>query len=621
MLRRLFCAFLTVFALLMANAARFVVLSDIHITPGAESEAALRQAVAEINAGGAGPLDAVIVCGDLTNEGSNAELAAVRSVLDEVTAAPLLVIPGNHENNWSESATKTFSNLFGNDRFVYQFGDSLLAIGINCGPYMKMGDGHVKSEDLAWLKRTMSEFVGNDGGNDKKIISFNHYPLREGDMDAWREYGTLLSEFPVITHICGHYHKWIRYNVGDMDCVMVRAFKMKDGYGYAVIETDPDWIHFYNKVLGQTRQPVYALAAKTKHKGPEGRNADTGAKLYEPGEGFKVECVWADSASVFTRVATDADRVYFGNSLGKVKAVNKATGEQVWEISTGSPLFSRPVVLEKGMLAVPANDGLYIVSAPTGKLSKKYASVEGPYVADGLYTEGIYVQGGYKRMERRRPTDGKLLWSYDSLANYCQGAPVINDGELIFGAWDTNLRCLDVNTGRMKWAWNNGKPGNQLGPGNVVPVVTREKVIIVAPDRYMTAIDRRTGKTIWRDNSHKYRESLGVSEDGSRVYAKTMDGELVCVDALSPEFNELWTVDLGLGYEHAPCIVLEKDGVVYCGSRRGLVTAVDPAQKKVLWQLPLGVSEVNGFEVDDASGDIYTSLIEGKIYRISRKTN
>ena len=43
-----------------------------------------------------------------------------------------------------------------------------------------------------------------------------------------------------------------------------------------------------------------------------------------------------------------------------------------------------------------------------------------------------------------------------------------------------------------------------LGPGNVVPVVTDDKVIVVAPDRYMTAIDRKSGRQLWRDNSHRY---------------------------------------------------------------------------------------------------------------------
>ena len=97
---------------------------------------------------------------------------------------------------------------------------------------------------------------------------------------------------------------------------------------------------------------------------------------------------------------------------------------------------------------------------------------------------------------------------------------MLDNGEIAFGAWDTNLRLLDAKTGRIKWWWNNGKTANMLGPGNCVPIVTPDKIIIVAPDRYMTAIDRLTGKQIWRNNDFKYRESLGVSADGKTAYAK-----------------------------------------------------------------------------------------------------
>ena len=134
----------------------------------------------------------------------------------------------------------------------------------------------------------------------------------------------------------------------------------------------------------------------------------------------------------------------------------------------------------------------------------------------------------------------------------------------------------------------------------------------------MTAIDRKTGKTIWRNKDHKYRESLGRSEDGTRVYAKTMDGELVAVDATTADFNKLWVVDMKLGYEHAPCIVAEKDGIVYAGSRRGLVVAVDPKTQSVIKTFTLGKSETNGIDIDPTTGNVYTSLIEGTIFKLNK---
>jgi UPF0271 protein len=115
-------------------------------------------------------------------------------------------------------------------------------------------------------------------------------------------------------------------------------------------------------------------------------------------------------------------------------------------------------------------------------------------------------------------------------------------------------------------------------------------------------------------------EALVVYQVGAIIaYAKTMDGELVAVSTEGNEFNELWLVDMGLGYEHAPCIVAESKGVVYAGSRRGIVTAVNPKTKAVIWSLPLGVSEINGIDVDQKTGDVYVSLIEGTIWKISKK--
>lgn len=600
-------------AALFANAQHFAVLSDIHVTPGNENDRQLRVAVEEINAQ---PFDFVIVNGDLSNEGSDAELSNVKSILDNIRH-PLYVLPGNHENTWSQSATKTFVDLWGTDRFTID-ADSLFIVGINCGPFMKMGDGHIKQEDLHWLRSTLEQATANG----KKVLSFNHYPLLD-DLDNLPDYLAVLQDFPVIGHVNGHYHVYREYpaggadNTGTIPCVMVRALDTRNGnYGYTIMDVDRDWVHVYEKRLGQEPTSKMAFAVSTTHKPV---NAVERAAIVAP-EGFSVDKVWADSASVFTRLGLDADNVFFGNSLGQVKAVNKNTGVQTWAVPTGASLFSRPVNLGKGRVAVPMHDGIMIMDAATGRMLKKQNSSEGPYVADGTLTADgkRYIQGGYKRIESRRPQDGRLQWTYDSLFNYCQAAPAIDGNDLIFGAWDTTLRCLDLNTGKLKWVWNNGKSANMLGPGNVVPVISNGRVYVVAPDRFMTALDRNTGAQLWRNKDHRYRESLGVSEDGSRIYAKTMDGELVAIDATVPEFKELWTLDMGLGYDHAPCIVLEKDGVVYAGSRRGILTMVNPETKSVMASLPLGSSEINGIDVDPATGDIYVSLIEGTVFRVHR---
>ena len=88
------------------------------------------------------------------------------------------------------------------------------------------------------------------------------------------------------------------------------------------------------------------------------------------------------------------------------------------------------------------------------------------------------------------------------------------DGKLLFGAWDCHLYCVDCQSGKELWRWNNGSQNKLFSPGHIIPRVADGRVMIVAPDRYMTNIDLATGKTIWRIKQRKVRESTGLSSDG-----------------------------------------------------------------------------------------------------------
>ena len=606
-MKRIFSFLLALIALSLAvqgGVVKLAILSDVHVTPGNANEGKLREAVAEINAA---DVDAVMLTGDLTNEGSDEQLINIKGILDGITH-PFYIIPGNHENNWSQSACKTFNDLWGSDRFVFTV-DNLVVVGMNCGPFMKMGDGHIKQEDLLWLDSTLHVMVKPG----MRVLSVNHYPILD-DLDNYRAYVDFLKKYPVITHQCGHYHSWRLYETDGINGVMVRALDMGgDNYGYTLMNIDLDrqWIYIYNKVLGKDPEQMYAYHINTEYDTPQ-----LTERQYTVPEGFVIERVVTDNASIFTRVGIDNQNIYFGNSLGYCKAVDKKTGELRWQYKTDAMLFSRPAVSGNYVVLPTSDKRLIWLDKKTGKAKWQYKA-GGPYVADGVVKDGILYQGGFKTFQAWDVKRHRLLWQYDDINNYCQASPVVDGNDVIFGAWDTYLRSLDRRTGALHWQWNNGKNVNLYSPGNVVPVVTPNHVVTVAPDRFTTAIDRKSGQQLWREkNDNKVRESLGHSTDGKVAYAKTMDGELVAMNT-GDQYELLWKVDLGFGYEHAPCIVLEHDGFIYCGSRRGMLAVVNAVTHQLEFTYRLGSSEVNGFELDPTTGTIYCSLIEGTIYRIS----
>ena len=588
------------------NAERITLLSDIHVNPGNHREQMLREVIDDINNN---DTELVILSGDLTDEGSDEQLSNVKSILDNIKK-PLFVLPGNHENNWSQSACKTFFDIWGNDRFVTET-ENLIIVGINCGPYMKMGDGHVKHEDLLWLDKTLSERVKKG----KKVISVCHYALN-ADLDSYREYVEILKKYPVVAHLNGHYHQYKKYRVENIEVLHCRSMEMgkKPDFGYSIVDVTTDSVKVFNKVKNESAELKFAYKIDHKTIVPieKGENFNT-----ELPENFKVELAHRDDASIFTRVGLDDEDIYIGNSLGYIKSINKKSGKVNWTYKTQASLFSRPAVAKNVVIVPTADKRLLWIDKKTGTIVHEN-NANGPYVADGIILGNTLYQGGYKVFQAWDIKSATLKWELNDLKNYCQAAPATYKNDIVFGAWDSYLRKVDMKTGKLDWKWNNGRERNMLGPGNCVPVIVEDKVIVVAPDRYMTAIDRKTGEQIWRDKSHKYRESLGRSVDGKCVYAKTMDGEIVCVSTQGNEFKELWLVNAGLGYEHAPCIVLEHKGVVYAGSRRGILAAIDVKTKQLLWRQQVGASEVNGFEVDK-NGDIYASLVEGSVWRICHK--
>ena len=174
------------------------------------------------------------------------------------------------------------------------------------------------------------------------------------------------------------------------------------------------------------------------------------------------------------------------------------------------------------------------------------------------------------------------------------------------------FRSLDEATGERLWSWNNGSPQKLYSPGHIVPRIVGGRVFIVAPDRCMTALDLATGREIWRVKRRKVRETTGVSADGSAVYAKTMDGELLAVATDADCYMELWTVDAGWGYDHNPCPVEVREGVAYMANRTGCVASVS-GDGRLFWAEKFASSAASDFFVD-ADNRLWVTFIEGKIF-------
>jgi len=580
---------------------KFVQLTDLHVSVGNENDFLLQDIVKEINNS---DFEFAVVTGDLTNRGADDELKQVHSILSKLKI-PYYVISGNHETNWSESAGLTYKKIFGEDRFVFSKGDYLF-IGFPCGPYMKMGDGFVKHEDVLWLDKTLKDNLKN---NNKKVLNFAHYPL-DNSVSNYKEVLSVLEKYPTVATFCGHGHTLRKYDFSGLSGIMGTSITSLDGktksYNQVIISKDS--ISIYQKEIDKPGVFKFSVPSKP-------------SKIVIPKDSLAMQSPYIkDIASIYSLPAFDKKSVYFTNSIGEIKSVNLKNKALNWKTETGNSIYFSPIIVKNNLVIGTIEGNLVGFDTQSGK-QKWTIPVGGVLVGSPIAENNKIYTASSTAFICADAVSGKTIWQNNLPASYSQGTPLIQGDKIIFGVWDSYVYCLDKNTGKLIWKWNNGNDKQILySAGNVNMVSTKNRLYFVTPQRFLTILDIETGKTLLRTQKWKIRESMGKSQDGKWFYGKTMDGLLLRLP-LSDDLelteenlvNQSKVLDLKLGYEHNPAAILENKNKIYVGSRKGEVLIVDASKFEIIKQINLGSSSVNGFTIDD-KGQVWASLIEGGIY-------
>lgn len=600
----LFC--LTIDAQAQIKPFRFAFISDTHIgSPNGSAEEDLRRTVADINQ--MTDIAFVVITGDITELGTTAEIRKARAILDALKV-PYYIIPGNHDTGWSESGGVAFAEIFGYDKFEFTY-NGIRFIGCASGPYVRMSDGHIPRDAINWLEKELAQ-----SDADQPLIFLNHYPLDQG-LDNWYEAIDRLKQKNTIAALCGHGHANRAMNFEGIPAVMGRSnlrAKAETG-GYNLVDVRSD-----SMLFSERRPGVQTLAPWTGVKIQKQQYQKTPASLrpsYAVNDSFpqvKPRWSYSDDANVISTPGTDGRLVFFGNSLGRITAIDIKTGKKKWTYQTGGSVFSSPAIDQQTMVVGSGDGFVYGFDAPAGRLLWKYkagAAVLGsPIIKNGIVYIGA-SDHGFRAIDLK---SGKELWQFTALDGPVMSTPVIHGSQVVFGAWDCHLYALDIKTGKLNWKWNNGSTVRNFSPAACIPVIKDDVVYIVAPDRYLTAIDVLTGTTLWRSNEATVRESIGISENGQWIYGKTMNDDIVAFRASREKQAVAWKIDCGFGYEHVPSMLVEKQNTVVFGTKSGRVYAFDPVKREKKWVYKIDNSMVNTVNMLN-SKRILAATMDGKL--------
>jgi Icc protein len=191
-----------------------VQLSDSHVGAtwaGGDPVAGLRAAVESVRRLPDAP-DAVLISGDLADNGADGEYETVRELLEQL-GAPVYVVPGNHDDR---DALRRHFDLPGAGgtpvQYAVDVGPLRLVVLDSTRPGVDPGE--LDADRLSWLDAELA------GAPDRvTMVALHHPPIRTG-APAWDEFGLpaadrralgdVLQRHPQVRRVvAGHVHRAI----------------------------------------------------------------------------------------------------------------------------------------------------------------------------------------------------------------------------------------------------------------------------------------------------------------------------------------------------------------------------------------------------------------------------
>ena len=570
-------------------ALRFAFITDLHYATGSRSVSDIRQCIADINAQEG--LDFVLAGGDLTDFGTDEEIAAVKQMLDSLRYT-YYVVAGNHDAKWSESGCNTFKNVFGYEHFDVRCKGWRL-LGCNCGPDMRMAPALIPQETMAWLRSLEP---------DPHTLFINHFPQDSSVLnyfDVTREIKRLGTRWV----LGGHWHVNTRLDYDGLPGALGRSsLSAGKAPGYNIVTILRDTVRMAERrIIGGTAvqlEPWYVQPLRevkdTVTYDADGLPTGYPWMRYGVNASAPVKRVWRlhEDSNIVAGFARDARRAWYTTASGLVRCISLKDGHRLWSRAFPGKIFSTPALQGKYLVFGCTDGFVYALDARSGRPRWKAAAAKSVLGSPVIFEGKVYIgasDGCFRALDLKT---GKTVWTYSDVEGFVECRPFVDGEQVVFGSWANKLYSLDPRTGALQWTWACTKPSRMYSPAATWPVKAAGRIFIAVPDRRIYAIDAATGKEL-KYFEKASRESVALSPDGGTVYGKSMYHSVWAIDTQTLDVR--WTSETGAGYDISPTPMLQLPdvGVIMPTDKGNLVCFRDG---KPAWAYKVSVALVNPME-------------------------
>jgi outer membrane protein assembly factor BamB len=278
------------------------------------------------------------------------------------------------------------------------------------------------------------------------------------------------------------------------------------------------------------------------------------------------------------------DRVYVAGHGGDVRALELASGRELWRVFLDIPLSGGPAVGE-GIVAVGSSGGaLVALDAESGaerwKVTTGGEVLAAPTIAGGI----VVVRTVDGRLRGLKAADGVEAWNFEQpvprLTLRGNGRPVIDGDMVIAGLDNGKVIALALGSGELLWTTTVAPSHGRTEIERLVDIdspvrVVGDDVFVVGYQGRIAMLARDTGQLWWGRDLSSHR---GLAVDGDTLYVTTAESTVVALRRR--DGTPVWSQDAMIRRSlTAPALA---DGALVVGDFEGYLHWLDAATGELI---------------------------------------
>ncbi len=296
------------------------------------------------------------------------------------------------------------------------------------------------------------------------------------------------------------------------------------------------------------------------------------------------------------------DKLFAADANGLIYAIDVATGKELWRVETELGFTTSPVV-QDGLLVVGDVDGeIFALDAATGKerwKAKAKAEISG---AATFYNDWVLITSQDGKLYALSKADGANVWTYET-ADQIRCSPTIAGDRTFLGGCDGNLHNIRLSDGTAA-----ADPLPLGGPTGSTPAVIDHHAYLPIMAGAVLAFDWKENKEVWRyeddEREQEYRSSAAVNDKLVIVSSQNKQ-----VDALERATGKrIWRYTLRRRADGSPIMAGDDCWIASTDGRLIRLSLKDGKEK---WSFEIGGQFIAGPSI--ANGRLYIPDNKGVI--------